>query len=347
MQIKIISQLNEKFIDDWFGLYLKGNSTFFDNPYWIINQKENTSDYHIITVWNNGSLLCVLPLKISNIKFFHKQIKVLNHCNSILSDYKGILFDNTVCKAKLAKLIAKEIFSFKLWEYIDYRDIDAQNSLLNSIFFGVDNHNHVFSSKVIDEVVVKTTVSDFKLPKKMKWEVNNSKKKLEQNGDLKVKHTRNIEKEKILELLKLRASVYEENNDLSQLEDMYNFVEMIGSENLKNDVIYSEVVLNDIVISQHVGFIHNSEFYYYMPIFDREYSSFSPGKVLLCDLINYCKDNDIKLFNFLRGGESYKWNWAEITSFNYSFFASHKKGSFYPKVFCLAHKIKDIVRVIK
>lgn len=347
MQIKIITNPDEDFFKSWFDLYSKGDSSFFDNPYWVVNQKKNIDEYHIISVWDNAKLISVLPLRITEIKFLSKNIKVLNHCNGKMSDYKGVLFDDSVCKAKLAKVLSKEIYSFKLWDYIDYRDIDSQNSLLNGIFFSVDNYKNVFSSKVIDEVVVKTLVSDFKLPKKMKWEVNNSKKKLMQKGELTIKHTQNIERSKIIELLKLRASVYQNNNDMTELDDINDFIGMMECEHLKTEVIYSEVLLNSDVISQHVGFIHNSELYYYMPIFDREYSSYSPGKLLLCELIQYCKENNVSYFNFLRGGESYKWNWAAITNFNYSCFAANKNGSVYPKILCVAHKFKDLIRTIR
>lgn len=346
MQIKIIKNPDEYFFESWCDLYSKVDSNFFDNPHWVIKQKSNTDVYHIISVWDNTKLVSVLPMKITEIKFLSKNIKVLNHCNGKISDYKGVLFDDSVCKAKLAKILAKEIYSFELWDYLDYRDIDSRNCLLNSIFFSVDNYTNVFSSKVIDEVVVKTPVSDFKLPKKMKWEVNNSKKKLIQKGELTIKHTQNIERSKVIELLKLRALVYENYNDVKSLEDINDFVGLIGCEHLKTEIIYSEILLNGDVISQHIGFIHNSELYYYMPIFDRKYSSYSPGKLLLCELIEYCKENNVSYFNFLRGGESYKWSWAVITNFNYSCFAANKNGSIYPKILCVAHKFKDLIRTM-
>lgn len=347
MQIKIVTNLDEVFLSNWFDLYLKGESSFFDNPYWIIKQKKANDSYHIVSVWNNSKLISVLPLIITKVNILMNEVNTLTHCNGKLSDYKGVLFDRDVCKSKLAKIISKEIYSFKSWDYIDYRDIDSKNPLLNSIFFSVDSYKNVFHSKVIDEVIVKTPISEFKLPKKMKWEINNNKKKLEQIGELKVKHTKNIDKSKIIELLKLRGSVYQDNNDLIDADDINDFVNIIDCEHLKNEIMYSEMLLNDDVISQHIGFIHNSEFYYYMPIFDRKYSDFSPGKLLLCELVKYCKENDIAHFNFLRGGERYKWNWAELTNFNYSFFAASKKGKLYPKILCVAHKIKDLIRTIK
>jgi hypothetical protein len=72
-------------------------------------------------------------------------------------------------------------------------------------------------------------------------------------------------------------------------------------------------------ISWHLGFIHNRTFYYYMPVINPLYEKYSPGKIHLFKLIEYSILNGYKVFDHLRGDESYKTGWTDSYTNLYSF----------------------------
>ncbi len=70
--------------------------------------------------------------------------------------------------------------------------------------------------------------------------------------------------------------------------------------------------LNGTAVAAHFGFRYGGKFYWLTPAFDPAYGNFSPGRVLLRYLIERCFDSaDLLEFDFLRGNEPYKRQWAD------------------------------------
>jgi CelD/BcsL family acetyltransferase involved in cellulose biosynthesis len=70
--------------------------------------------------------------------------------------------------------------------------------------------------------------------------------------------------------------------------------------------------LDDTMITTHWGMIYKKRFYYYMPSFATgPWVRCSPGRLLLFDLFKWCFDNDVTVFDFTLGDESYKRDWCD------------------------------------
>ena len=54
----------------------------------------------------------------------------------------------------------------------------------------------------------------------------------------------------------------------------------------------------------------NNRCYYLFPTYDANYKQFSPGKILLNELVNDCKNNNLKYFDLTIGSEDYKKKWS-------------------------------------
>ncbi len=74
---------------------------------------------------------------------------------------------------------------------------------------------------------------------------------------------------------------------------------------------FSELRVNNEVLSRHLGFVFRNRFYYYLPASSPLYSHFSPGKIHLFYLHKWAFDNGIAIFDHLRGDETYKRQWAD------------------------------------
>lgn len=58
-------------------------------------------------------------------------------------------------------------------------------------------------------------------------------------------------------------------------------------------------------------FFYSGRLYFFQPGFDPEFRKLHVGKVLLARVIEYCYQNGIHEFDFLRGTEDYKFDWTE------------------------------------
>jgi hypothetical protein len=64
------------------------------------------------------------------------------------------------------------------------------------------------------------------------------------------------------------------------------------------------------LLSAHLGSLHDGRFTYWLPAYDAAKAQFSPGRILLEDLLMASHDRGDQEFDFLLGGEDYKFNYA-------------------------------------
>jgi CelD/BcsL family acetyltransferase involved in cellulose biosynthesis len=86
---------------------------------------------------------------------------------------------------------------------------------------------------------------------------------------------------------------------------------------LSNKVIphLSTLTLNNEIIATHWGVIYQNRFYFLMPTYlSGRWSSYSPGRILLEELIKWCINYKINIFDFTIGGEDYKKDWCDSES---------------------------------
>ncbi len=74
----------------------------------------------------------------------------------------------------------------------------------------------------------------------------------------------------------------------------------------------SALSVNDNIIAVHWGEIHDGRFYHLMPSYDMEWEKYSPGRLLLEKLLEWCFSEGLDIFDFTGGGEAYKLEWANI-----------------------------------
>lgn len=103
----------------------------------------------------------------------------------------------------------------------------------------------------------------------------------------------------------------------------------------------SELSVDGKVITTHWGMVYRGRFYYFMPSFSPgPWTRFSPGRLLLFRLFQWCFDHDIRVLDFTVGDESYKADWRDEELSLYEYFAAFTlKG----RLFGLAHAAYSFV----
>jgi CelD/BcsL family acetyltransferase involved in cellulose biosynthesis len=63
-----------------------------------------------------------------------------------------------------------------------------------------------------------------------------------------------------------------------------------------------------------VCLLHGERLYYLVPAYDRDrFGKYSPGLLLLCEMIRWSIENGLKFFDFTIGDETYKDEWCDVT----------------------------------
>lgn len=89
-----------------------------------------------------------------------------------------------------------------------------------------------------------------------------------------------------------------------------NDTKMFKELQKKCAIILSTLSVKDKIIAAVIGAISDGVYYYWIPSYTRAFSSFAPGRLLLHFLLHESFTRKDKTFDFLIGGEEYKWHYV-------------------------------------
>ncbi|MBI3773307.1 MAG: GNAT family N-acetyltransferase [Gammaproteobacteria bacterium] len=93
------------------------------------------------------------------------------------------------------------------------------------------------------------------------------------------------------------------------VQEFYRELSKMG--NSTGLVHFSVLRSSEEIAATHWGAIFRDRFYYLMPtITNGKLGVYSPGRLLLENLVEWCINNNIKVFDFTIGGEEYKRDWC-------------------------------------
>lgn len=89
----------------------------------------------------------------------------------------------------------------------------------------------------------------------------------------------------------------------------------------------SALTLNGRILAVHWGLLYKKRFYHLFPSYEKsELTKFSPGNLLLWNLLEWCIENKIDIYDFTAGDESYKNHWSDTELKLYDYY--HSKSLF-------------------
>jgi len=185
-------------------------------------------------------------------------------------------------------------------------------SLDNPFFLYLDSY-HLHKSNCIDFKIEADYFSKLSL-KKILADSKRQKKRLNEIGDLSIIFAENHEsyKNRVSTMIEQKVNQYSvlKTKNLLATNSVKSFY-LDAYDNKIQQIQLSCLKLGGKIIATHWGAIFRNRFYYLMPSFDREeFAKFSPGKILLEELIHISIDNKLDFFDFTIGGENYKKDWC-------------------------------------
>jgi len=146
-------------------------------------------------------------------------------------------------------------------------------------------------------------------------------------------------------MIEQKARRYQETGIRNLFEDdMYSiFYLNTAKELVQTGIVHvSGLFLDDTVIAVHWGLVYRDRFYYLMTSFEGgSWRKYSPGRLLLEHLIEWCFDSGIKVFDFTVGDDSYKYNWADKEMKLYDY---HEPVNLKGKKYILFTKIRKNIK---
>lgn len=148
------------------------------------------------------------------------------------------------------------------------------------------------------------------LPKQLRQELRRQPRRLGKLGTL---NTRVFAANEVEAAKKMLPQFMEAHSarwpDAYKAEGFYN---RLIEHALPAGILHASVLeMSGEPFSWHIGFFHNRRFYYYVPAFNGEMATYSPSKVHLKVLIEEMFNQECDVFDFLRGQEPYKLQWAK------------------------------------
>lgn len=325
LRVDVYKQFDQKLDNIWLNLSINSNSNIHPfnsynwNKIWYENLSHTKQDIKIFVVSDDDLTIAILPMIKKKILFSY-----LENFGSISADYCPILIDKSYDNVdEIINVILNKIKSLKQ-NFINIEKI--QSTLFHSVnseklkckFFYENLNTYLLDREMINsknyiKKVHKNNLDTRRQIRRLKKLGKITFKIFEKTSD----HYQNI----IHKMISFKSEMYQKTNkrNIFKNQSYKNFYINLFTDRNLDDTHVSCLFLNDKIISVHLGFVSRDTFYYLMPSYDLQYSKYSPGKVLLNYLFNFCDNNNIRYFDFTVGNEEYKKIWANQSTKIYNF----------------------------
>jgi CelD/BcsL family acetyltransferase involved in cellulose biosynthesis len=316
LQIQVISSLPELEAarGEWEALWLSGRDvTPFQSPAWLIPWwKAFGAEQQLFTLAfrDRGELAGLAPLFIwTNPEPRRRELLFIG---TGISDWLGPL-----CAPGFESIMAESFrtalgtFRFH-WDFCDLQQLRASSPLLTS-----DREAGIFGERTTQTSCPAINLSDESSrarAEKMIVRGETCKRRLNLRGETHVVAAQRTDFCKHFSaLLRLHSEAWNARGQTGVLTEfmIQQFHEQAALQLLDACCLrlYSLYFKDDIIASFY-GFADGRRFYYYLGGYDPEFSSFSPGTILIGHAVRCALEEGSFEFDFLRGCEAYKYTWG-------------------------------------
>ena len=276
---------------------------------WYNNVGKKEVSLHVLVLIEDDQLRAIFPLCIKN-NFF---LKVISLLGGSLADYQAPLM--------------KDYSEFELvWEYLkpycpkyDLFLLDRLPEPLSKIKFNskkfvqyelFQNSEILLPNKIIElkNCISKRKLKDVRRYKRRLNEIGEVSFNINEYVDSKIDVINFIIEQKKIQYNKTGVR----NTFLNQnIKEFYCELKKINNKKSGVKINLSELKIDGEIISAHIGLLHKNKFYYLMPAYSGgKFSKYSPGSILLYNLIIWSVENKIEVFDLTIGNEDYKKSWT-------------------------------------
>lgn len=344
MNFEIISteQRLQEVIPQWESLI--SDSYISMSPDWLVNwwhcYKNEKLQLHLYTAWDCGELKALLPLMLETSDNGTRLRFLSNSC----SDYLTIAVkDNNL---HYIDFLVEQMDTDSLWDILFLNNLDTLDFRADYLLKKLIATNYETVVQKHDEVAkieINCPWKDF--IRERSHNTRHLYTRIERHeGKFKFQVYTQYDQSVVNSLFGLHESRWENVNHSSVFTDSNRrkFFHLIASSfSAKNEMILFTLYIENRIVAYRFGFIKNGTYYDWNTSFDPLYAEYSCGRILLKKVYEYCFDHGVKIFDFLKGLETYKKQLMTCKSFLYSITSKRQKREIHyipPK-----QKIKEII----
>ena len=336
--------------DQWNQVLQNSDS---DNPFltfeWLSSWWNNFGDngkLFVLLVKEEDRVIAIAPLMIVKMGVF----KVLQFIGTGRSDY----LDFIVAEKRQESLqsIFKYIYdSKKYWDIIYFRDILSNSPNLNFIKTAINDSKMAFGEiigTIAPYMPINVNWENYLASKSSKFRNNMRRieKKLEGAGDFKIACQNSITPEHVEAMHNIEEHSWKTEAGSARLGDPIArkfFTEALEKFSSNNWLELWFLLLNQEPIAYSINFAYNNKIYNYNVAYKTEYRNLYPGKALTVRTLENAFNRDMKEYDFLRGDEDYKSDWASDKRDLY-YIAVYRKSLYSIIAFMLTIKLRWMLK---
>jgi len=304
---------------EWQDMCTRSTHYYFQTFQWMVNWwvyfgQKRDSKLHIVVAREGDTIVFIWPLIIER----KRSWKILRWMGADINDYCDVLIDDSVESPLEYVTAAWNVL--KSTEKVDLVEFDKVRA--DSVMVPFLQQHKFFCTG-------KNTAPYIRLNRWENWEdyFNHFKKNLRVKTH--ARHVRALQKKgnvsfitndtkqikKIIDIvIQQKIDRFVEKGQSGILEDEVFPEYLLAVANMaktQNTIHLAVLYLDETIIACHLGFLYQGRLYWYIPSFNQEYSKYSPGRILLEEIIQWCFQNNIAMFDFLLGDERYKYQWTD------------------------------------
>ena len=333
-EIKIYENFNNELVSYWSEFEKNINVPFFQNLNWLRNyydsfiiNKKNIS-LKIGVIFKNEEVIMIIPMQ----KIYKYKVMFLEWFGNEVVDFMyPIVSSNFLVNLQDFKYIWS-LFLKKVGKY-DFIYLKKQPEFINIIdnpfvFFLKRTYKNSFFT-IVNKNQGWDEYYSLIFSSKQKYNIENSIKKIINLGEFKFVqcNTDNEKIETIKTIIKYKKELEHQkkkNNTINfeELENFYLNLLILEKKNLINYRLHICVLkLNNNIIAGSISIINKNDYYYLIPSYINlnKLSKYSLGTILLKNIIKWCFENKISIFNFGDGAEFYKKKWSNKINYTYNY----------------------------
>lgn len=308
----------------------------------------------IITIKNKEKIIAIFPLMITTNLGFKK----IQFIGTSISDYLDFIIEKGKEEESIKIFILWLKENEKLWDLIDLQQIPSLSlnfSILKKIL--LENNLSFYDSlqEICPFISLPENYDEFKsfLSKRFSKNITYYSRLLQKSFkvDYDLISENSFLDERMDELFKLHQTRWQKEKlpgaFFSKKRKLFH--KEIAREFLKENWLRLYTLSLDRKISAVLyGFVYNEKFYYYLSGFDYKLSKYSIGTLLTSFCIKEAILNKLKEFDFLRGGEEYKYKWTKDEKQNkcLQIFKKESKSKILLKIDNLQKRIESKVKKV-
>ena len=283
----------------------------------MITKNFDTNNICVVVVFHEDKILFILPLEITT-KY---NIKILQWLGGNHSDYFSPIIskDFDLSKEKFIKLWKQIKNSLPEFDIILFNKQPLEVVVKKNPFVQfLSNHKDSYIHKILLPESWES-YSELTLKKKFRMQNTRSEKVLNKMGNLSFKIIPNSN-----EKVTFIDEIFNQKNDhlkslgikeIFEEKDINFYKAFEGLKNKKIETHISYIKLDDQIIAAHWGIVYKNRFYYLIPSMNaKNLAKYSPGRLLIENLIKWSIANKLKIFDFTLGDEKYKKSWCNSKS---------------------------------